>query len=169
MKRFRICMCCVNALVLFIAISSHFLQADQIINFMIFFISEYCYGEAPLIIPLNSWHASLAFAIYPPVIRLFFFHFMALFTHLTFYLIFQALLIDGSNLTTSRQLTFLQNYTRDKPSVFHLFVTTSSHLLGSDTSFATCCLYRLSPAFVHSALASWHDVYSLVISDLCRL
>lgn len=64
-------MCCVNVLVLFIAISTHFFQAAQIINFMILLISEYCYGEALLIVPQNSRHTSLAFAIYPSVIRLF--------------------------------------------------------------------------------------------------
>lgn len=85
---------------------------------------------------------------------------MALFTHLTFYLIFQALLIDGSNLTTSKQLTFLQNCTRDRPSIFPSFVMTSYHLLGCDMPFATCCLYHLSPAFVHKAIASWHTEYS---------
>lgn len=103
---------------------------------MIFLISEYCYYEAPLIIPQNLLHAFLAFAIYPSIIRLFCSTlWLCLHTSL-FYFIFQALLRGGSKWTTSKQFTFLQNHIGDRPLILPFFVMTSYHLLGSDMSLS---------------------------------
>lgn len=103
---------------------------------MIFLISEYCYYEAPLIIPQNLLHAFLAFAIYPSIIRLFCSTLWLCLHTLLFYLIFQALLRGGSKLTTSKQFTFLQNHIGDRPLILPFFVMTSYHLLGSDMSLS---------------------------------
>lgn len=126
----------------------------------------------------TSLHVSFSLYYLPICNKIILFHFMALFTHLTFYLIFQPLLIDGSNLTTSKQLTFLQNCTRDKPSVFHLFAMTSHHLLGCDVlSPPVCTIYpllsftmHLPPGIVYIHLSSQISVsseYKLQGAETC--